>query len=67
MHFRSGEMYSSAQRAILKKYGERTEVVGLTGFVFEGVAISLATYLKEAVRHPDGVKPKMRRGVIYRE
>ena len=40
MHFRSGEMYSSAQRAILKKYGERTEVVGLTGFVFEGVAIS---------------------------
>lgn len=34
-------------------------MVGLTGFVFEGVAISLAMYLKEAIRHPDGEKPKM--------
>lgn len=59
VHFRSGELYSSAQRAILKKYGGETEVVGLTGFVFEGVAISLAMYLKEAIRHPDGEKPKM--------
>ncbi|CAL1171232.1 unnamed protein product [Cladocopium goreaui] len=58
VHFRSGELYSSAQRAILKKYGDQTEVVGLTGFVFEGVAISLALYLKETIRHPDGEKPK---------
>lgn len=35
------------------------EVVGLTGFVFEGVAISLALYLKEAIQHPDGERPKM--------
>ena len=59
VHFRSGELYSSGQRAILKKYGDQTEVVGLTGFVFEGVAISLALYLKEAIQHPDGERPKM--------
>ena len=35
------------------------QVVGLTGFVFEGVAISLALYLKEAIQHPDGERPKM--------
>ncbi|CAJ1360940.1 unnamed protein product, partial [Effrenium voratum] len=50
VHFRSGQLYSQTQRAVLKKYGDTTEIVGLTGFVFEGVAISLAVYLKQTLR-----------------
>eukprot|EP00439_Symbiodinium_sp_Y106_P033419 s6604_g4.t1 len=56
IHFRSGALYSDAQRSILKKYGDRTQVVGLTGFVFEGVAIAFATYLKEVVRGSQDLK-----------
>lgn len=49
------------RRLVGKPTNQRTtaEVVGLTGFVFEGVAISLALYLKEAIQHPDGERPKM--------
>ena len=56
IHFRSGAAYSDVQRGILKKYGDRTQVVGLTGFVFEGVAIAFASYLKEVVRSTEELK-----------
>jgi len=49
-HFRSGETYTPAQRGILRKHGDKTQIVGLTGFVFEGVAIPLCKYLKEIIR-----------------
>mmetsp|Transcript_90767 Transcript_90767/g.293012 ORF Transcript_90767/g.293012 Transcript_90767/m.293012 type:complete len:931 (+) Transcript_90767:127-2919(+) len=50
MHFRSSMVYSPVQRNILAKNGDRTQVVGLTGFLFEGVAIYLSKYLREVVR-----------------
>eukprot|EP00928_Gymnodinium_smaydae_P012882 TRINITY_DN14703_c0_g2_i1.p1 TRINITY_DN14703_c0_g2~~TRINITY_DN14703_c0_g2_i1.p1 ORF type:complete len:876 (+),score=98.39 TRINITY_DN14703_c0_g2_i1:74-2701(+) len=56
IHFRSGEEYTDSQRAVLRKYGDQTHIVGLTGFVFEGVAISLAKYLKEVVRKSDHIE-----------
>jgi len=49
-HFRSAEMHTDEQRAVLRQYGYKTQVVGLTGFLFEGVAISLCKYLKEVIR-----------------
>mmetsp|Transcript_1184 Transcript_1184/g.2355 ORF Transcript_1184/g.2355 Transcript_1184/m.2355 type:complete len:960 (+) Transcript_1184:35-2914(+) len=50
IHFRSGEVYSGSQRGALRKYGDSTQILGLTGFVFEGVAISLSKYIKEVIR-----------------
>ena len=38
VHFRSGELYSSAQRAILKKYGDQTEAPQ-TSYVYVYVCI----------------------------
>lgn len=49
-HFRSGEIYNADQRSVLRECGDRTEVLGLTGFIYEGVAISLSRYIKEVVR-----------------
>jgi SulP family sulfate permease len=51
IHFRSGETYNDVQRGVLRKHGDRTQIVGLTGFLFEGVAISLTKFLKEVVRN----------------
>mmetsp|Transcript_117844 Transcript_117844/g.334114 ORF Transcript_117844/g.334114 Transcript_117844/m.334114 type:complete len:828 (-) Transcript_117844:121-2604(-) len=49
IHFRSSELYTVQQSGILRKYGDRTQIIGLTGFIFEGVAISLTRYLKRVV------------------
>ncbi|CAE8653299.1 unnamed protein product [Polarella glacialis] len=56
MHFRSGGSYTDAQRGILRKYGDMTQIVGLTGFLSEGGAISLTKYLNEVVRSSDDLE-----------
>jgi SulP family sulfate permease len=53
-HFRSGAIYTEQQRSILRSYGEQVQIIGVTGFFFEGVTISLCKYLKEILRtHED--------------
>lgn len=50
VHFRSEQLYTSEQRSIIKTVGDRTQIVGVTGFLFEGLAVSLTDYLFEVIR-----------------
>jgi len=53
-HFRSGAVYTGEQRGVLRHNGHKAQIIGITGFLFEGVTISLCKYLKEILRtHKD--------------
>jgi len=45
-HLQSGHFYETTRRRILQKYGTNTHIIGVTGFLFEGLTISLGRYLK---------------------
>eukprot|EP00929_Paragymnodinium_shiwhaense_P050503 TRINITY_DN25417_c0_g1_i1.p1 TRINITY_DN25417_c0_g1~~TRINITY_DN25417_c0_g1_i1.p1 ORF type:complete len:943 (-),score=150.67 TRINITY_DN25417_c0_g1_i1:49-2877(-) len=53
LHFRSGEIYSQKQRNMLRLMGSRIQIVGVTGFIFEGVAISFTKYLTNLINAHD--------------
>jgi len=53
VHYRAGEVLTSSQRAVLREHGKKTQVIGVTGYLFEGVAIALCRYLREVIRSAD--------------